>query len=103
MNTAPAFFDDLQLAGGAVKIDRSAAEPVRVRRLKAAGENSIIVAGSDDLPSRKTILAFDDADIAAGASWTVRGARTTMSRVVVDLEAKCLVLRTEKGFRVTFR
>ena len=100
---APAFFDDLQLAGGAVKIDRSAAEPVRVRRLKAAGENSIDVAGSDDLPSRKTILAFDDADIAAGASWTVRGARTTMSRVVVDLEAKCLVLRTEKGFRVTFR
>ena len=93
----PEFFDELQLAGGTVKIDRSAANPVKVRRLKASGENVVCLDGNGDPAVRKTILEFDEADIADGATWVVRGEDTSRSRIVVDKNGGKLVLRTQTG------
>ena len=99
----PAFFDDLQLAGGTLKVSRSAAGPLKVRRLKVAGANEVEVAGDAELPRRVVLAAFDEADIAEGATWTVRGARTSRSVVAADVENGCLLLKTARGATFVLR
>ena len=96
-SASPTFFDDLQLAGGMVKIDRAAAEPVKVRRLTVSGENVIHVTGATALPKKIELLAFDEAHVDDGATWVVVGDKTSLSQIVVDMDAKRLVLKTAKG------
>jgi len=93
----PSYFDDLQLAGGGIKVDPFAEGAAKVRRLKAQGENVVWMTGSGDRPSRKTVLEFDEADIDGGATWVVRGANADKSRIVVDEDGGKLVLKTQIG------
>ncbi|MBQ6248165.1 MAG: sigma-70 family RNA polymerase sigma factor [Kiritimatiellae bacterium] len=100
---APAFFDDLQLAGGSLRVDRSDEPGAKVRRLKASGVNVVDVTGADGAPMRKTVLSFDEAEIAEGTTWVVTGAKTRLSRIEVDMDAGGIVLKSEKGLRIIVR
>lgn len=100
---APAFFDDLQLAGGTLRVDRSDEPGAKVRRLKASGVNVVDVTGADGAPMRKTVLSFDEAEIAEGTTWVVTGAKTRLSRIEVDMDAGGIVLKSEKGLRIIVR
>ena len=84
-------------------MSRSAAGPLKVRRLKVAGANEVEVAGDAELPRRVVLAAFDEADIAEGATWTVRGARTSRSVVAADVENGCLLLKTARGATFVLR
>ena len=57
----------------------------------------IHVTGATALPKKIELLAFDEAHVDDGATWVVVGDKTSLSQIVVDMDAKRLVLKTAKG------
>lgn len=101
----PASFDDLQMHGGAIAVDRAnlGTSTLHVRRVKAEGANVVSVEGTDDLPHRTVLFTFDNAEISESASWIVKGAKTALSSVVIDTDAGCATLVTRRGFVLSVR
>lgn len=101
----PASFDDLQMYGGSIVVDRAkfGTSTLHVRRLKAEGVNTISVEGADELPYKTVLFTFDEADVAENTSWIVKGAKTALSSVVVDIDAGCATLVTRRGFMLSVR
>ena len=102
----PSMFDDLQMSGGTIRTDRSLlaeGSMLHVRRVKVAGENKVQVDGAGDLPRKMVLFTFDEADVAEDATWTVVGAKTALTSVVVDRVSKCAMLATRRGFMLNIR
>jgi Icc-related predicted phosphoesterase len=74
-----------------------------VRRLKTEGVNIVSLEGADELPYKTVLFTFDEADIAENTSWIVKGAKTTLSSVVIDADAGCATLVTRRGFVLSVR
>lgn len=102
---APASFDDLQMYGGSIVVDRAnlGTSTLHVRRLKTEGVNIVSLEGADELPYKKVLFTFDEADVAENTSWIVKGAKTTLSSVVIDADAGCATLVTRRGFVLSVR
>ena len=105
--SVPSMFDDLQMAGGAIRVDRTQmaenSARLHVRRIKAGTGNFVVVDGTGEMPRKTVLFTFDEADIPEDATWTVSGDRTTLTSVVVDHAAKCAILKTQRGFTVNIR
>jgi hypothetical protein len=102
---APASFDDLQMYGGSIVVDRAnlGTSTLHVRRLKTEGVNIVSLEGADELPCKTVLFTFDEADVAENTSWIVKGAKTTLSSVVIDADAGCATLVTRRGFVLSVR
>ena len=102
---APASFDDLQMYGGSIVVDRAnlGTSTLHVRRLKTEGVNIVSLEGADELPYKTVLFTFDEADVAENTSWIVKGAKTTLSSVVIDADAGCATLVTRRGFVLSVR
>jgi hypothetical protein len=105
--SVPSMFDDLQMSGGTICVDRTQmagnSARLHVRRIKAGAGNFVVVDGTGEMPRKTVLFTFDEADIPEDATWTVSGDRTTLTSVVVDHAAKCAILKTQRGFTVNIR
>ena len=102
----PSMFDDLQMAGGTIRTDRSLlanGDALHVRRVKVSGENGVLVDGTGDLPRKIVLFTFDEAEVSEDAAWTVVGSKTALTSLVVDPVAKCATLVTRRGFTLNIR
>lgn len=99
----PAAFEELQFAGGVLKIDPNAAPPA-VSKLGVAGENTIDVGAFDfkSISGKRKIMDVAESDVAADSTWHVVGAA---GKVPLDACVKdgALYLTRQWGLTIRFR